>query len=288
MREVKNQDLAPRRNTMLTNEQNFLIELLKIIEIELNFSFSSEEQKILMEYLANNPQADPAKIMAEIVALAEKKLQKKLEQTKIKDLQNKLNKTKLFTIRTRPQPISWLSNKNKIKPPQIKPPKKDEEFFKRIIKDAEKKLIDERIIKRELDDQQVKDAAKYYQTYAKDEDSPLTKANIALLGVINFRVTGGIRPVVLQSWGNLLNIPDVNPNHGDATIDAANKLKLTQPDKVIAGELNAISNVLQKGVINSGFIHTLKTELKVADDGGMGKKRMPTPSPYGNPMDPFD
>lgn len=77
----------------------------------------------------------------------------------------------------------------------------------------------------------------------KKETTMSADPNTNLLGLISSYTTGSIAAVVQFCWGNENNIPDQNPQHGTAQIDARNK---------IDDPLDGISN-----------IETIKNYLKI-------------------------
>jgi hypothetical protein len=273
---------------VIENEQMMLMELLESIEMELGVEFSPQEFKLIQQYLKNNPNADPKKVLDEIIAIAQRKLSKKIDEEKTKRLQKNCEKSKLFAFRakqTQTKPIS--------KAPSISTEKKKEEKklndkeVKRIVDEAEKKL------NRKLNEKQKTKAEEYFKTYVKDSDTPLGKANVALLGVICVGIAGGIRPVVLQNWGNLLNAPDLNPYHGESTMDQGNKIDFQRGDP-LGLEARAVVNIINTGNIDPAVAAKLdgvvqEQELELKSGSSSGTSRAPSLKPPGsNPLDPFD
>lgn len=271
-------------------EMEMLLELLNTIEQALGISFSPEEHKRLQNYLSNNPNADPEKIMAEIIAIIERKLLTKLGIEKTKKLKDRCRQSKLLIAREKVSPTL-----RKIVTPTEK--------VILLIRAAEKRLFGLKKIKRELTDQERQKAVDFYNNHVKPEDAPIAKANFALLGVVNTGIAGGIRPIVLQSWGNLLNAPGYNPYHGEsaggAAIDQAERINLSRGNFDL--EQRAIINAIQNYSINQPFLEklmnvqmpqspdavSLPRETGTATDNVNHSTPIPVPTPSGNPYDPF-
>lgn len=275
------------------SEQMMLMELLESIEMELEMEFSPQEFKIIQEYLKNNPNADPKTVLDEVFSIARKKLNRKLDEEKIKRLQKNLLNSRLFVLRDKQQ--HRVINDAPLGPAKKDAKKFSDEDAKRIIDEAEKKLLDKKVIKRKLDDNQKNQAENYFKTNAKGSDTPLGKANTALLGVVLVGIAGGIRPVVLQNWGNLLNVSDMNPYHGEATLDQGNKIDFQRGDPM-GLECSAVMNIIKTGNIDPGLAaridgavleHGLASKKNTTSSTGTG--RIPSLKPPGsNPLDPFD
>ena len=267
-------------------EFGMLLELLSAIEAELGISFSPEEQKKLGEFLKSNPNADPEKIMAAIIALIEKKLHAKLSLEKTKKLKDRCRQSKLLIAREKISPSLGL---RKVTEPTEK--------VILIIRAIERKLFGLKKIKRELTEKERQKAVEDYQKNVKPNDSPIAKANVALLGVLSVGIAGGIQPTVRQSWGNLLNVPNYNPYHGlsagGSSSDQAERINLSRP---FALELQAILNVIHISNVDHSKIEKIMNSPAVtpapqADEKPVGidtkSTPIPIPTPFGNPLDPF-
>ena len=261
-------------------EFEMLLALLETIEQELGISFTPEEHKKLREYLKNNPNADPQKIMAAIIALIEKKLSAKLSLEKTKKLKDRCRLSKLLIAREKISP-----SLRKVAEPTDK--------VILIIRAIERKIFGLKIIKRELNDKERQTAVNYYQKNVNPNDSPINKANVALLGVLSVGVAGGIRPIVLQSWGNLLNAPNYNPYHGlsagGSAADQAERINLSRP---FALEAQAVLNVIHiSNVDHSKIAQIIGAPTPQAEEKSVGidtkSTPIPVPTPLGNPLDPF-
>lgn len=278
---------------VLENEQMMLMELLESIEMELDMEFSPQEFKVIQEYLKNNPNADPKTVLDEILTIAKKKLNKKIDEEKTKKLQKRLENSRLIALRSKQTQTRTITKAPPVSPAKKEQKKLTDKEVKRIIDEAEKKLLDKKNIKRPLDEKQKTKAEEYFKTYVKDTDTAVGKANVALLGVICVGIAGGIRPVVLQNWGNLLNVPDMNPYHGESTLDSGNKIDFQRGDP-IGLECNAVINVIRAGNIDPMVAAKLdgvvqEQELGPVKSGSTSTGKVPTlKPPGGNPLDPFD
>jgi hypothetical protein len=225
--------------------------------------------------------------------VVQKKLNKRLDEEKTRRLQQRCEKSKLFAFRAK-----QIQSKPLTKAPPLNQPKKEEKKFndkevKRIVDEAEKKLLDKKVIKRKLDEKEKTKAEEYFKTYERESDTVIGKANIALLGVICVGVAGGIRPVVLQNWGNLVNVPDMNPYHGDSTLDQGNKIDFQRGDP-IGLENDAVGYVISSGNIDHkvaaklvGMVQEQESSSPIST--ATSKAHAPTlKPPGGNPLDPFD
>jgi len=265
---------------MEQQEAGMLLELLEIIEKELGIAFTPEEQKKLKEFLKSNPNADPEKIMAEIFLLIEKKLQAKLSLEKTKKLKDRFRLTKLLVNRAKNAAHKSLTV---------------EERIYLLIRAIEKKLFGVKVIRRELNEKERQKAAEYYQKNANPNDSPIAKANVALLGVVSVGIAGGIKPVVLQSWGNLLNAPSWNPYHGLSGGGAAgDQAARINPMRSADLELQEVINIIHIANVDHNKITKL---VNIAANQAPQPAHNPAPEipntpaptlkPFGDPKDPF-
>lgn len=269
---------------IIENPQTLLLELLEIVEKLLDIEFSPSEYKILFEYMKNNPNADPKQILWEIIALAEKKLNKKITEEKKRELDSRCRNAKILERIAKRK--AALSTKKVPQAPKKGPPKKlTDQEIKRIVDAAEKKLLDKKILKRPLDDKTKKNVENDLKNNTKEEDPSVDIANRAILGVIKVGVAGGVRIVVLQNLGNPI-VPDMNPFHGEAIIDRANNIDFSLQDPMGA-KCYAVLNVIKTGNIDPMFVAKLDGQVSQAEqlNLGGGKARsisnVPTLTPYG-------
>jgi len=258
-----------------------LLELLHIIEKELGIAFSPEDHKKLGEFLKNNPNADPEKIITAIITLIERKLQARLNIEKTNKLKDQCRKSRLLMEREK------FAKEKKLEPII--------EVIDRIIRVAEEKLFQVKAIKRLLNDRERQQAEQYFQNNTNQNDSIIAKANTALLAVVNVGIAGGIRTVVLQSWGNLLNVPGYNPYRGESAggsaVDQGYRINLGRDRRL---EEKAIINAIQNNSLNQPLLEKLmNANLKNpalqtgSDTSPTSTSTIPTLSPLKNPYDPF-
>lgn len=242
--------------TTIDNQQALLQGLIEIVTSELGITFTPQELNIVQQYMRNNPNANPKQILAQIIYIAEQKLQKALTAEKLKSIKRRCEISKIFLP---PEEKPWIVFSAKKKRPSKKLTDKE---LRRIIDEAEKKLNEKIKNAKKLTEQQKQKAAEYLAKNIKDEDNPIVKANIALLGVIVVGVAGGIRPVVIQNWGNLLNVPDMNPYHGTAMIDQANRIDFSLGGDPLGLECAAILNVIKAGNINPAVAANIEGNIR--------------------------
>lgn len=269
---------------IIENEQTMLLELLEIVERQLDIDFSPSEHKTLFEYMKNNPSADPKKILGEILAIAEKKSNKKVTEEKKREIDSRCCNTGILK-----KMENWFAKTISLnkRPLKKEPPKKlTDKDIKRIIDAAEKKLLDKKILKPKLDDKGRQKAEQDLKENTKESDPSTDIANRAILGVIKVGIAGGIQVVVLQNLGNPL-IPDVNPLHGNAMIDQANNVEFSRGDSMGA-KCHAVLNIINAGNIDPMFVAKLDGVVKAEElnVGGAVKSSLPVPTPYGkNPYE---
>lgn len=261
------------------DEQMMLMELLENLEMELGIEFSPQEFKQIQELLKKNPNASPDEILNEIFLIIEKKLKSKLEVEKKERLKKRFRFEKLFELREKHIKLLKKQPQNPLK-------KHDDKATKKIIDAAEKKLLKEKKIKKPLNDQQKDKAENYYKKNTSPSDSPEMKANVALLGVVSVGVAGGIRPVVLQNWGNLLNVPDRNPFHGESTLDQGNKIDFQRGDS-LGLESRAVLNIINTGNIDSSFMHKVE-KVFVENTSNTSSNTVNSKPPELKPKNPLD
>lgn len=285
-------------NDIFANEeQMMLMELLEGLENELGIEFSPQEFKQIQELLKNNPNASPDEILNEIFLIIEKKLKSKLELEKKERLKKRFKSEKLFELRAKilkikllkkqmQNPLQKTDTNNKNNKNDKNDKNITEKDAKKIVDAAEKKLLKEKKIKKTLDKDQKDKAENYYNKHTKKGDSPLDKANVALLGVVSVGVAGGIRPVVLQNWGNLLNVPDVNPFHGDSILDQGNKIDFQKGDS-LGLESRAILNIINTGNIDTSFMQKVE-KVFVENSSNAPTNSMSSRTPELKPKNPLD
>jgi hypothetical protein len=241
---------------VLDNTETLLLELLEVIEMSLGIEFTPQEHRILLEYLAQNQNANPQAILNQILGVVEKKRAKKISEDELKKIQIKAMQTKMMIEQERKN-ITFRKKGNRF----------SEQDEKKIIKEAEKKLIDDKFLKKPLDEKKFQEAKEYFRNYSGYEESAVFKANIALLGVISVNFTGGVQPVVLYNWGNLLNITDYNNSHGysagGAAIDQAARADSTFGDSM-GTEAKTIVNLIQLGSINDSVLNKVAPQINEA------------------------
>lgn len=274
--------------TTVDFQQQLFQELINIVTSELGITFTPQELNIIQLYMRNNPNADPKQVLAQIISVAEKKLQKSLSAEKIKRIKQRCEILKIITP---PEVRRWKIFATPKQPPSKKLTDKE---IKRIIDEAEKKVIGSKKNAKKLTDKEKQKASEYFVKNIKDEDNPVVKANIALLGVIVVGVAGGIRPVVLQNWGNLLNAPDMNPYHGMSTIDQANRIDFSLGGDPLGVECAAILNVIRAGNIDPKVAASLEGNLKeqstqeqTQQEAKQQKSYIPKLTPPGSDIDDF-
>lgn len=242
----------------MVDEQIMLMGFLESLALELGIEFSPQEFALIQNYLRANPGADPAKVLDEIISIVKKKLEKtnkKLSSDKEERVRrNKAHLESLERIQKQYKPVVVVRKQEapeKRLGPEKKPapqPELGDKEIERIIDAAEKKLG------KKLNPKQRHGAREYFRKNAKLESDVLAKANTALLGVLLVGVTGAVRPVVLQSFGNLLGVADMNPYHGlsdaQSTIGEANKIGRAYTASP-PGLERAILNVLRAGNIDA-------------------------------------
>ncbi len=129
---------------------------------------------------------------------------------------------------------------------------------------------------------QAKSTAPSQQPAPTPQMSPQQIASVALLGVLNAQFAGSVRPVVRQEWGNLFAVPDMNPNHGMAVIDEANKLDYSHGDS-LGLEMDRIEEILRSDRFSKDFVNYLD-RMNIQEQRPM---ETPRPQPPGTKTNPF-
>jgi len=241
----------PNNNETATLDIESLIFTLS----EFGISLTREQRLDFENYCRAIAQSNPQNAHAEIATLVQKIAHKALtseEHTKLANAERR-NKWEQMLIREKNREILHdhppLTNKQ----------------IRRIISRIAAKLKTKFKIK--INKELRKKAAEEFQKEVKLGESPVEKANAALLNVINVGIAGGVRIVVAYSWGNLLNVPDVNPYHGLATIDNANRIGSDLNEGDTQGiEFRAIMNVLKTGTINPKLATFLEKKNTAVDN----------------------
>lgn len=215
------------------------IESLLYTLSEFGISLTKEQRLEFEKYCRAIAQTNPKNAHAEIATTIQKIAHKSLtsaEHTKLANAERR-NKWEQMLIREKAREL--LHN----------PPPLTKKQIRRIIARIAAKLKTKFKVK--ISKELRKKAAEEFQKEVKLGDSPVEKANSALLNVIKVGIAGGVRIVVAYSWGNLLNVPDVDPYHGLAAIDNANRIGSDLNEGDTQGmEFSAIMNVLKIGTIN--------------------------------------
>jgi hypothetical protein len=270
----------------IENEQMMLLELVEIVEKQLNIEFSPSEHKMLFEYMKSNPNADPKKVLGEILTLAEKKLNKKITEESKREIDSRCRSARILERMVK-KTSSWMKKVYQAPLKKVEPPKKlTDQDIKRIVDAAEKILLNKKILRRPLNEKERPLVAQDLKENTKEADPALDIANRAILGVTKVGIAGGIRVVVLQNLGNPL-VPDYNPMHGTAIIDQANKIEFSRGD-AMGTKCHAVLNIINSGNIDPMFVAKLDGVVKEAElnVGGSTKSSAPTPTPYGkNPWE---
>jgi len=129
------------------------------------------------------------------------------------------------------------------------------------------------------------DAASEGYFYAiKNEDAPVDRANTALLGVLKVGIAGAISIVVVYTWGNLIGIPDLNPNHDLSALGSENRLKAEYKGDPLGIKFRHVMQILADSPLNpklSDFLekNPVKTTAPILD-----KTPTPEPSPSQAPI----
>ena len=246
-------------------EEDLIIDaVLEVLEHELIVIFSSNERKIFRDYLHNNPNASINDILNIVISAHKHKEAIKANKEQIANIERHCQNIKNLLVDARFLP--WLERKaTKEKDNGTIDPRRFGDAYL-IIKEAEAKLLNKKIIDRELTSLEIKAALNYFRFHEAEVFTAADKANIALLGVINVRIPGGIKPVVLHSWGNLLNVPDLNSMQenpdGGPMIDRGNRL--------------AVINAIRAGNLNKYFLQKLPEMISDIKSQNLSQKQMPT------------
>lgn len=238
-------------------------EFLDLLEQELGISLSQQDRQLLREYSRQSPNLTPENILQKVLAVAKRKSatlsEEKIKQARKRGENSNLFKNYLDHLRLK----KWNENKPTItKKRDRRLTDKDNE---NIIKEAEKKLIENKKLRRKLTDGEKKKAIDEFAKNINPDDSPLIKANQALLGVLKVGMAGAIRIVVQYSWGNLLNVPDYNPYHGMSTLDQGDRIDLSRGD-ALGTEAHAIINCIRAGALRADFFNKLDKSMHIKYD----------------------
>jgi hypothetical protein len=238
-------------------------EFLDLLEQELGISLSNQERQLLRDYTRQSPNLTPENILQKVLTIAKQKTER-LSEEKIKNARKRSENSNLFkNYLDRLRFKKWTEKKPTLT--KTKDKRLTDKDNENIIKEAEKKLIENKKLRRKLTDGERKKAIDEFKKNINPDDSPLIKANQALLGVLKVGMAGAIRIVVQYSWGNLLNVPDYNPYHGMSTLDQGDRIDLSRGD-ALGVEAHAIITCIKAGALRADFFNKLEQSLNIKPD----------------------
>jgi len=150
-----------------------------------------------------------------------------------------------------------LFKKNKIEKTQRR---RQAELRKRDIQQKIRKIIksaEEKVLEKSLTKSQRQIAEDYFNGHYEKAKSHEEIALIALLGVINASIAGGIRPIIQVNWGNMFNIPKFSQYAGDSILDQVNAVNYSRGDPIRL-ETEQIINAMNQASFYDKFIRLLE------------------------------
>ena len=119
------------------------------------------------------------------------------------------------------------------------------------------KAAEEKVLKKHLTKSQRQIAEDYFNGHYEKAKSKHEIALIALLGVIDASITGGIRPIIQVNWGNMFSVPKFSQFQGESILDQASAVNYSRGDPVRV-ETDAIIDSMSQQEFYDKFIRLLE------------------------------
>jgi hypothetical protein len=263
-------------------------DVINLVESVAGVKLTEEQKKNLTNELKNSVTKDPAQAVKDIASTVEKIAKLSLSSTQLESLGTGLKSSADARAQAKTRKSKWevlheeaeRAEKTSVKIPGTPTKNNQAELISKKIETPKTLLSKDSLeiivnkagekLKLPLNDAQKKSAMDFINNNLKPGESPVEKANIALLGVISAYFTTGLKSIVLVDRGNAYGIIDYNPQHGLSTLDQPNRADFTFGDP-LGVEFRSILNCLHAGNLNIDTIKRIENENGVTFPGELTK-----------------